>query len=79
MTAQMFFIAFFGLAGVWFGIVVFRTFSMVRSALALLFSQTALGAMFRISRCIADHDDGHRNEYHGHFHGDVHDGSGRTR
>ncbi len=46
MTAQMFFIAFFGLAAVWFGIVVFRTFSMVRSALALLFSQTALGAMF---------------------------------
>ncbi|MDQ7019555.1 MAG: NADH-quinone oxidoreductase subunit J [Robiginitomaculum sp.] len=46
MTAQMFFIGFFGLAAVWFGIVVFRTFSMVRSALALLFSQTALGAMF---------------------------------
>ena len=46
MTAQMFFIGFFGLAGVWFGIVVFRTYSMVRSALALLFSQTALGAMF---------------------------------
>ena len=46
MTAQMFFIAFFGLAAVWFGIAVFRTYSMVRSALALLFSQTALGAMF---------------------------------
>jgi len=46
MTAQIFFIGFFGLAAVWFGIVVFRTFSMVRSALALLFSQTALGAMF---------------------------------
>jgi len=46
MTGQMFFIGFFGLAAVWFGIVVFRTFSMVRSALALLFSQTALGAMF---------------------------------
>ncbi len=46
MTAQTFFIAFFGIAAVWFGIVVFRTFSMVRSALALLFSQTALGAMF---------------------------------
>jgi len=44
--AQAFFIGFFGLAAVWFGIVVFRTFSMVRSALALLFSQTALGAMF---------------------------------
>ncbi|MFV2054830.1 MAG: NADH-quinone oxidoreductase subunit J [Thiohalomonadales bacterium] len=46
LTAQAFFIGFFGLAAVWFGIVVFRTFSMVRSALALLFSQTALGAMF---------------------------------
>ena len=46
MTAQAFFIGFFGVAAVWFGIVVFRTFSMVRSALALLFSQTALGAMF---------------------------------
>jgi len=46
MTAQMFFIGFFGLATIWFGIVVFRTYSMVRSALALLFSQTALGAMF---------------------------------
>ncbi len=46
MTAQALFIGFFGLAAVWFGIVVFRTHSMVRSALALLFSQTALGAMF---------------------------------
>lgn len=46
MTAQAFFIGFFGLAAVWFGIVVFRTHSMMRSALALLFSQTALGAMF---------------------------------
>jgi len=46
MTAQLFFIGFFGLAAVWFGVVVFRTFSMVRSALALLFSQTALGALF---------------------------------
>ncbi|NOY72074.1 MAG: NADH-quinone oxidoreductase subunit J [Gammaproteobacteria bacterium] len=46
MTAQAIFIGFFGVAAVWFGIVVFRTFSMVRSAIALLFSQTALGAMF---------------------------------
>ena len=45
-NAQVFFIAFFGSAAVWFGVVVFRTHSMVRSALALLFSQTALGAMF---------------------------------
>lgn len=46
MTAQAFFIGFFGLAAVWFGVVVFHTHSMMRSALALLFSQTALGAMF---------------------------------
>lgn len=46
MTAQMFFLAVFGLAAVWFGVMVFRTHSMVRSALALLFSQTAVGAMF---------------------------------
>ena len=46
MTIQMFFLAFFGGAAVWFGIVVFRTHSMVRSALALLFSQTAVGLMF---------------------------------
>ena len=43
---QLAFIAFFGLAAVWFGLVVFRTSSMMRSALALLFSQTALGALF---------------------------------
>ncbi len=48
MTAQVFFLAAFGLAAVWFGVVVFRTHSMVRSALALLFSQTALGAMFLV-------------------------------
>ncbi len=46
MTAQMIFLAFFGGAAVWFGIVVFRTHSMVRSAIALLFSQTAVGLMF---------------------------------
>ncbi len=46
MTGQMVFLGIFGLAAVWFGIVVFRTHSMVRSALALLFSQTAVGAMF---------------------------------
>lgn len=48
MTAQMVFLAIFGLAAVWFGVVVFRTHSMVRSALALLFSQTAVGAMFLV-------------------------------
>lgn len=46
ISAQLIFITFFGLAAVWFGIVVFRTHSMVRSAIALLFSQTALGALF---------------------------------
>lgn len=45
---QTFFLAFFGLAAVWFAVVVFRTSSMVRSALALLFSQTAIGAMFLV-------------------------------
>jgi NADH:ubiquinone oxidoreductase subunit 6 (subunit J) len=48
MTPQLIFLAFFGGAAVWFGIVVFRTHSMVRSALALLFSQTAVGLMFLV-------------------------------
>ena len=48
MTAQMIFLAFFGAAAVWFGVAVFRTSSMVRSALALLFSQTAVGLMFLV-------------------------------
>lgn len=39
-------IIFFGLAAVWFGATVFRTASMMRSALALLFAMTALGALF---------------------------------
>lgn len=46
MVVQALFIGFFGLAAIWFGVVVFRTSSMVRSALALLFSQAAIGAMF---------------------------------
>jgi NADH-quinone oxidoreductase subunit J len=45
-VAQAFFTGFFGLAAIWFGVVVFRTSSMVRSALALLFAQAAIGAMF---------------------------------
>ncbi len=44
--AQTIFVGFFGLAAIWFGVVVFTTSSMVRSALALLFSQAAIGAMF---------------------------------
>jgi NADH-quinone oxidoreductase subunit J len=46
MVVQAFFTGFFGIAAIWFAVVVFRTHSMVRSALALLFSQTAIGAMF---------------------------------
>jgi NADH-quinone oxidoreductase subunit J len=43
---QTIFTGFFGLAALWFGVSVFRTSSMVRSALALLFSMSAVGAMF---------------------------------
>ena len=46
MILQTVFIGLFGVAAIWFAAVVFRTHSMVRSALALLFSQAALGAMF---------------------------------
>ncbi|MCQ0090208.1 hypothetical protein DC366_17710 [Pelagivirga sediminicola] len=48
MIVPMIFLVFFGGAAVWFGVVVFRTHSMVRSALALLFSQTAVGLMFLV-------------------------------
>ena len=43
---QLLAVAFFGGAAIWFGVVVFTTASMMRSALALLFSMTALGALF---------------------------------
>ena len=43
---QAIFTGCFGLAAIWFAVVVFRTSSMVRSALALLFSQAAIGGMF---------------------------------
>jgi len=43
---QAVFTGFFGLAAIWLAVVVFRTSSMVRSALALLFSQAAIGGMF---------------------------------
>lgn len=46
MVLQTVFLLFFGLAAIWFAVVVFRTSSMVRSALALLFSQAAIGTMF---------------------------------
>jgi NADH-quinone oxidoreductase subunit J len=42
---QALFTGLFGVAAIWFAVVVFRTSSMVRSALALLFSQAAIGAM----------------------------------
>ena len=43
---QAAFIALFGLAAVWFGLSVFRTSSMVRSAFSLLMAMAAIGAMF---------------------------------
>lgn len=43
---QLLAIGLFGVAAIWYGVIVFRTASMMRSALALLFSMTALGAMF---------------------------------
>ena len=43
---QLLAIALFGVAAIWYGVIVFRTASMMRSALALLFSMTALGGMF---------------------------------
>lgn len=46
ILVQSLLVGFFGAAAVGFGVWVFRTSSMMRSALALLFSQTALGAMF---------------------------------
>lgn len=48
MSVAPVFLVFFGAAAVWFAVVVFRTHSMVRSAVALLFSQTAVGAMFLV-------------------------------
>jgi len=39
-------VAFFGGIAVWFGVAVFRTRSMVRSALSLLASMAAIGGMF---------------------------------
>ena len=46
MVVHALFTGFFVLAAIWFAVVVFRTSSMVRSALALLFAQAAIGAMF---------------------------------
>lgn len=46
LTSQALFVAFFGLLALWFALVVFRTRSMVRSALSLLATMAALGLMF---------------------------------
>ncbi len=43
---QLLAVLFFGLAAAWFGLAVFRTSSMMRSALSLLFSMAALGGLF---------------------------------
>ena len=43
---QPLFVGFFGVAAVWFGVAVFRTSSMVRSALSLLAAMAAIGGMF---------------------------------
>ncbi len=43
---QTIFVALFGVAAVWFGVRVFRTSSMVRSALSLLGTMAAIGCMF---------------------------------
>ena len=39
-------VALFGAAAIWFGVRVFRTSSMVRSALSLLGAMVAIGGMF---------------------------------
>ncbi len=39
-------IVVFGVAAIWFGVTVFRTSSMVRSALALLGTMVSIGAIF---------------------------------
>lgn len=43
---QTAFVALFGLSAIWFGVAVFRTASMVRSALSLLTAMAAIGGMF---------------------------------
>ena len=46
LASQTTFVAFFGLVALWFAFAVFRTRSMVRSALSLLAAMAALGLMF---------------------------------
>jgi NADH:ubiquinone oxidoreductase subunit 6 (subunit J) len=46
LASQTAFVAFFGLLALWFALAVFRTRSMVRSALSLMATMAALGLMF---------------------------------
>ena len=46
MSGQTAAVAVLGAVAVWFGVAVFRTSSMVRSALSLLASMAAIGGMF---------------------------------
>lgn len=46
MSGQTLAVAFMGGVAVWFGVAVFRTSSMVRSALSLLASMAAIGGLF---------------------------------
>ena len=48
LTSQVILVAVFGLLALWFAVAVFRTTSMVRSALALLFCMAALGGLFLV-------------------------------
>lgn len=43
---QLLFVALFGTIAIWFGVAVFRTSSMVRSALSLLAAMAAIGGLF---------------------------------
>lgn len=46
MTGQLLSVAFFGALAIWFAVAVFRTASMMRSALSLLAAMAALGGLF---------------------------------
>lgn len=46
MSGQLLAVTIGGLTAIWFGVVVFRTSSMVRSAFSLLASMTAIGGVF---------------------------------
>jgi NADH-quinone oxidoreductase subunit J len=46
MSGQTLAVGFLGAVAVWFSVAVFRTSSMVRSALSLLASMAAIGGMF---------------------------------